>query len=404
MAIPITIPRLGWNMEEGTFLGWLKADGEPIRAGEMLFRLESEKAAEDIECLDAGILRIAPKGPQDGDTVPVGCVIGYLVQAGEELQIADFKLQIEKPIGPDPQPIPSPQSAISNLQSAISSPRARRVAAELGVDWTKLQGSGRDGRIRERDVRTATQARGTGKMVPLSSVRKAGVDRLVKSVQSTVPVTLTTTADVTELVKRRQQFKAAGDPVPSLTDMFVKATASALQQHPLLSGRWTDDGLLLPDAIHIGIAVDTDAGLLVPVVHDAATLSLPQIAERSRDLIERARAGKLTTRDLQGSVFTVTNLGMLGIDAFTPIINHPECAILGIGRVRRVPVFLNDAVVAREEITLSLTFDHRIVDGAPAARFLQTLVQQIELFSRNAEGVRGHDANPNGESPPCDAI
>jgi pyruvate dehydrogenase E2 component (dihydrolipoamide acetyltransferase) len=373
MAIPIIIPRLGWNMEEGVFLGWLKQDGEPIRAGESLFRLESEKAAEDIECLDAGIVRIAPNGPKDGDTVPVGCVIGYLVQTGEEFQIAEFKLQIEKPAVPEPRPASAPKSAILNLQSAIASPRARRVAAELGVDWTKLIGSGQSGRIREKDVRAAP-TRGTGKIVPLSSVRKAGVERLLKSVQSTVPVTLTTTADVTDLMSMRRQLK----PAPSLTDCFVKATAQALQQHPLLAARWADGHLVLPDPIHIGIAVDTDAGLLVPVVHDAATLSLSQIAARSRDLIERARSAKLTTKDLQGGVFTVTNLGMFGIDAFTPIINHPECAILGIGRVRRVPVFVADQVMARDQVTLSLTFDHRIVDGAPAARFLQTLAHAVE--------------------------
>jgi pyruvate dehydrogenase E2 component (dihydrolipoamide acetyltransferase) len=378
MAIPVIIPRLGWNMEEGLFLGWLAKDGDPVRAGESLFRLESEKAAEDIECHDAGILRIAPNGPQVGDTLPVGCVIGYLVQADEEFQIADFQLQIEKQPIAQSRPAISSNPAVSHLQSAISSPRARQVAAELGVDWTKLQGSGRNGRIREKDVRAAAQTRGTGKIVPLSFVRRAGVDRLVKSVQSTVPVTLTTTADVTDLLKLRQQFKHTLDPPPSLTDVLVKLTALALQQHPLLAARWAQDHLVLPDAIHIGIAVDTDAGLVVPVVHEAALSSLRQIAARSRELIARARAGKLTTKDLQGGVFTITNLGMFGIDAFTPIINYPECAILGIGCIRRAAVFVNDKPVAREQITLSLTFDHRIVDGAPAARFLQTLTNTIE--------------------------
>jgi pyruvate dehydrogenase E2 component (dihydrolipoamide acetyltransferase) len=246
------------------------------------------------------------------------------------------------------------------------------------VDWTKLQGSGRNGRIREKDVRAAAQTRGTGKIVPLSFVRRAGVERLVKSVQSTIPVTLTTTADVTELLKLRQQFKQTLDPPPTLTDVLVKLTALALQQHPLLTARWAQDHLVLPDAIHIGIAVDTDAGLLVPVVDEAGLSSLRQIAARSRELIARARAGKLTTKDLQGGVFTVTNLGMFGIDAFTPIINFPECATLGIGCIRRVAVLVEDRPVARQQITLSLTFDHRIVDGAPAARFLQTLTNAIE--------------------------
>jgi pyruvate dehydrogenase E2 component (dihydrolipoamide acetyltransferase) len=253
----------------------------------------------------------------------------------------------------------------------ISSPRARRVATELGIDISKLQGSGRNGRIRERDVRAATQTGETGKGVALSSVRKAGVERLVKSVRSTVPVTLTTTADVTELVKRRKQL-AVG-----FTDLFVKATAFALQQHPLLAARWADDHLVLPETVNIGIAVDTDAGLLVPVIPDAASLSVQQIAERSRELIGRARTGKLTSKDFQNGNFTITNLGMFGIDAFTPIINYPECAILGLGRIRRLPVFVDDKVVARDEVALSLTFDHRVVDGAPAARFLQALSSQL---------------------------
>jgi pyruvate dehydrogenase E2 component (dihydrolipoamide acetyltransferase) len=370
MAIPITIPRLGWNMEEGIFLGWLKQDGDPVRAGEMLFRLESEKAAEEIECHDAGILRIVPKGPRDGDTVPVGCVIGYLAAAGEELQIANFSWQTEKKTqaqAGEPSPV---RGRVE--RSGKSSPRARRVAAELGVDWTKLQGTGAGGRIRERDVRAAVQSPQPGKIVPLTPIRKAGIERLVKSAETTVPVTLTTTADVTELARLRQQSKVTWN------DLFVKAAAMALHEHPVLAARLDGDRLVLPDGMHIGIAVDTDAGLVAPVIHDAGTLSLQEIATRSRELIERARAGRLTSKDLQGGVFTITNLGMFGIDAFTPIINYPEAAILGIGRIRRVPVFIDDKVVARDEIVLSLTFDHRVVDGAPAARFLQTLVKSLE--------------------------
>jgi pyruvate dehydrogenase E2 component (dihydrolipoamide acetyltransferase) len=297
-------------------------------------------------------------------------VIGYLVEAAEELQIADFKWQVAEKAVVVQAARPHEATGEPPVATGIASPRARRVAAELGVEWTKLQGTGAGGRIRERDVRAAAQ--GIAKIVRFSSVRKAGVERLVKSAQTTVPVTLTTTADVSELVKLRQQHKVG------INDIFVKVTAFALQQHPLLGARWADDHLMLPETINIGIAVDTDAGLLVPVVHDAAKLSLTEIGGRTRDLIERAHAGKLQPKDMQGGVFTITNLGMFGIDAFTPIINWPECAILGLGRIRRVPVFVEDNVVARDQVTLSLTFDHRIVDGAPAARFLQTLTKFIE--------------------------
>lgn len=354
MAIPITIPRLGWNMEEGVFLGWLKADGDAVRPGDMLFRLESEKSAEEIECHDAGILRIAPNGPKEGDTVPVGCLIGYVAGVGEELQIADGKLQIEEKTAAKLGEVSPVRGRVTTTIAA--SPRARRVAAELGVDWTTLQGTGRGGRIRERDVRAGTNL----KTVPLTSVRKAGVKLLIQTIRNTVPVTLTTQADATELVKLREHGKV------TITDVFVRLTAQALQQHPLLAARFADDHLVLPDTINIGIAVDTDAGLVVPVIHNAATLSLAEIADHSRNLIERARAGKLTSKDLHGGVFTITNLGMFGIDAFTPIINYPEAAILGVGCIRH------------GQVTLSLTFDHRVVDGAPAARFLQTLVQALE--------------------------
>jgi pyruvate dehydrogenase E2 component (dihydrolipoamide acetyltransferase) len=383
MAIPITIPRLGWNMEEGIFHGWLKADGEPVRAGEMLFRLESEKATEEIECLDAGVLHIAPGGPAEGDTVAVGAVIGHLLQAGEsEAPMVAARepasVALHEPEAPARAAV---VEAPSPTQSPISSPRARRVAAELGVDLTKLKGSGRNGRIRERDIRAAAPVAATGKVVPLSSVRRASAAHLEKSARSTVPVTLTTTADATNLVNLRQQFKAtarADEPVPTLTDFFVKLSALRLEKDPLLAARWADDHLVLPEDIHIGIAVDTDAGLLVPVVQRAQALSLRQLAAQTRDLIERARHGKLATKDLQGGVFTITNLGMFGIDAFTPIIHYPQCAILGVGRIRRLPVFVGEKVEPRDQVTLSLTFDHRVVDGSPAARFLQALSMSIE--------------------------
>jgi pyruvate dehydrogenase E2 component (dihydrolipoamide acetyltransferase) len=159
---------------------------------------------------------------------------------------------------------------------------------------------------------------------------------------------------------------------------LIKLASVALARHPLLAARWTDQGLRLPRALHIGMAVDTDAGLVVPVVRDVTALGIRQLAMATHDLIERARAGRLGAADMQGGCFTVTNLGGYGIDAFTPVINPPECAVLGVGRIARRPVVVGDAVVPRDQVTLSLTFDHRIVDGGPAARFLQTLVQAIE--------------------------
>jgi len=195
----------------------------------------------------------------------------------------------------------------------------------------------------------------------------------------TAPVTLTTTADATNLVDFRQEMKTRqGEKAPGFTDFFVKLAAVALAAHPRLNSRWENDCIIQLREIHIGIAVDTEAGLMAPVIRDVPRLTLDGVADRSRDLIDRVRKGTLKIKEMEGGTFTITNLGAFGVDAFTPIIHWPECAILGIGRIRPMPAVVNDQVVAREQVALSLTFDHRIVDGADAARFLQTLVTLIE--------------------------
>ncbi len=382
MAIPITVPRLGWNMDQGVFVGWLKVDGEPVRAGEPLFTLESEKATEEIECLDDGILHIPTNGPHQGDTVAVGTVIGYLLQPDEPIPT------IVKP-SPSPQRSESiaaqpksPKIDTPARQRPASSPRARRTAANLGIDWQKAKPTGRTGRIRERDV--LALAGGVSEAMPsapASSLRRVIAERMLTSSRSTAPVTLTTTTDATELVNLRKRWKTTnntGDPVPTYTDLFVKLAALALEKHPILNSRWEKDRIVTQEGIHIGIAVDTEAGLVVPVVREVPRLSLRELSIRSRDLIERTRQRQLSASEMQGGTFTVTSLGAFGIDAFTPIINYPECAILGIGRIRRCPAVIEDQIVIRDQVTLSLTFDHRITDGVPAARFLQTLSAFIE--------------------------
>lgn len=423
MAHPITVPRLGWSMEQGTFLGWKKKDGDFVRAGEVLFELEGEKAAQEIESLDSGILRIPPDAPKEGAVVPVGALLGYLVAEGETIPLTQSSSQDTPSAQPAEmqkaiprQPVASPAVRrrarelgvnLSSLAGAanggrvtaedirtftstapptarsrvVASPRARRVAKELGVDWKALAGSGKSGRIRERDVLAAAQ-NGTGsrtQRIPLSPRRRTIAARMAASIQQTAPVTLTTRADATNLVTFRNQFKTGGaDIIPTYTDLFVKLSAAALLQHPLLLARWKEDYLELPAGIHIGIAVDCDEGLMVPVIRNVPALSLPELAQRSRELVDRARAGSLKADELQGGVFTITNLGAFGIDAFTPIINLPETAILGVGCIRREPAVVDDQIVPREQVALSLTFDHRIVDGAPAARFLQTIRDAVE--------------------------
>ena len=374
MAIEITVPRLGWSMEEAIFSSWLKAHGERIRAGDLLFAIESDKATQDIESFDEGILHLPGNTPQTGDIVRVGQVIGHLLADGEEPPcVRDAAPKESEPLAPTEEFGCGGGGASGSVSlGLVVTPRARRVAQELGVDVRNISGSGRDGRIREADVRA--QAPTT-----LSSTRRLIGERMMASQQKTAPVTLHTTADASALVRHRNELKSNGTTlIPSYNDLLAKLTVAALQAHPVVNSRWEGENLITSREIHLGMAVDTENGLLVPVLRDAANLSLQEIATRFRELTERARSKRLTPDELRGGTFTISSLGSFGIDAFTPIINFPECAILGVGRIVRQPVANGDAIVLRDILTLSLTFDHRAFDGAPAARFLQTLSRFIE--------------------------
>lgn len=437
MAQEIIIPRLGWSMEEGTFVAWLKSDGDFVKRGDALFELEGEKATQEIEAVDEGVLRIPITGPKPGSMHKVGAVIGYLVAANDSIpglanplqqvnveaineadsivaspsvrQLArkvGVQLSQVKATGPRgrilqgdvhqaksilsenaQEPVISDVSKM--LSQQVASPRARRLASSLGIDWKLLIGSGAGGRIRECDVKAASTnltspitTAGKAQRIPISKKRKLIAQRLVASRQLTVPVTLTTKADATNLVNLRNQFKSTNGthPIPSFQDIITKLVAEVLKEHMFLAGRWDEDVIVLPahHELHIGMAVDTEDGLLVPVIRNVAGLNLRDVAVQSKSLVQQAREGKITAAQMQGGVFTITNLGAFGIDSFTPVINYPEAAILGLGAIRKEPVFLDDGkVVAQLQLALSLTFDHRIVDGAPAARFLQALVSAI---------------------------
>jgi pyruvate dehydrogenase E2 component (dihydrolipoamide acetyltransferase) len=437
MAQEIIIPRLGWSMEEGTFVAWLKSEGDFVKRGDALFELEGEKATQEIEAVDEGVLRIPLTGPKPGSIHKVGAVIGYLVGANDSIPALANPLQqvnIEaineadsivaspsvrqlarkvgvqlsqvKATGPRgrilqedvhqaksilsenaQEPVISHVSKMSSQQ--VASPRARRLASNLGIDWKLLIGSGAGGRVRECDVKNASTnlplgitATGKAQRIPISKKRRLIAQRLVASRQLTVPVTLTTKANATNLVNLRNQFKSTNSthPIPSFQDIITKLVAEVLKQHMFLAGRWEEDAIVLPahHELDIGMAVDTEDGLLVPVIRNVAGLNLRDVAVQSKILVQQAREGKITAAQMQGGVFTITNLGAFGIDSFTPVINYPEAAILGLGAIRKEPVFLDDGkVVAQLQLALSLTFDHRIVDGAPAARFLQALVSAI---------------------------
>jgi pyruvate dehydrogenase E2 component (dihydrolipoamide acetyltransferase) len=383
-------------MEEGKFLAWLKQDGDFIKEGDPIFTLESDKAAQEVEAIDCGILRIPLDGPKPGDTIKVGHVLGYLLAEGESAPVSSQPeirtcQLIEPPQLEEKKLIHSPAAILLPTKSTAetpASPRARRAAKEHRVDLATLAPTGKGGRIRERDVLAAATSTSTSgmKQVPLTQMRRTIAARLMHSRQTTVPVTITARCDATALLDFRQQLKSITPSlqhsipvVPTINDILVKLTAAALRQHPMLAATWAEDHLLLPESIHLGIAVDTEAGLLVPVIRDVGTSTLTQIAAQSQRLIAAASSGQLAVADMEGACFTLSNLGSLGVEAFTPVINPPESAILGIGAIVREAVPLDDGTfTARDRLTLSLTFDHRVNDGAAAARFLQTLRHLIE--------------------------
>lgn len=444
MAIEIVMPKLGWTMEEGILDEWIKRDGDEVQPGDIIFVVESDKALQEIEAFDGGILRISPDAPPVGSTVKIGETLAYLVQPGEappfELATADDAEQTVHSAATEVSDDAAKTISRRQVRRARDggpaiSPRAKRVALELGVDWAMLKGSGSSGRIIERDIRAAGElasaaaseahinispvarrvaqeagialaelaarfpnARITRADVetaaaertldappqrqPLSRIRQLTRDRMVESMRETAPVTLSTEADATELQQMRRSLSAnGGDIVPSYNDLMLKVAAAALAEQPALNASIDGDELLLHSAINIGLAVDTERGLLVPVIREADRLSLLEVAALSADLVERARAGKIAADDLQGGTFTITNLGMYEIDAFTPIINLPQCAILGVGRILPRQVVLDaeaQRLAIRHMMSLSLSFDHRAVDGAPAARFLQRVKQFVE--------------------------
>jgi pyruvate dehydrogenase E2 component (dihydrolipoamide acetyltransferase) len=428
MAFEITLPRLGWDMEEGSLADWLKKDGEFVNTGELLFTVEGDKAIQEIEALDSGYLKILPNGPQKGEKVPVGTLLGYLVP---EKELAEFHFpgRVPEPVAtqaiearttvqptghPSEEPVLLP--ADGRKRRVYISPYAKRLAKGLGVDWQDIRGSGKGGRIMALDIeRAAEMKRETAAPAPLPAtippvpaatamqptamqvvqfaaarqaitpLRRKIAEHMAYSAHTSAPVTLTTEVDATELVGLRKALKEDsainGQLVPSFNDLFAKLSSQALLEHPLVNARIDGEEIVQGGTVNIAIAVDTERGLIVPVLRDVQTKTLRQLARESSALIERTRDGSITYEELQGATFTITNLGMFEIDAFTPIIDLPQCAILGVGRIAPKQVVVEvetEKVGIRQCVVLSLTFDHRLVDGAQAARFLQRIKRFIE--------------------------
>jgi pyruvate dehydrogenase E2 component (dihydrolipoamide acetyltransferase) len=275
--------------------------------------------------------------------------------------------------------------AVPSMGTPLITPVARRLAEESGLDWRSLVGSGPSGRITRDDVARALAEpepapagmNEATETIPLSGVRAVIAERMLHSATHAAQVTLAAEADATALVDLRDQL-TQDDVRASYNDLFLVILGRALREYPQLNTSLEGDTIKVWRRIHVGVAVDTERGLLVPVVRDVDLKGLVELSHETGNLIERAKAGNCLPDELNGGTFTLTNLGMFGIDAFTPLINLPESAILGVGRIRRQPVMVEDEVVGRQMVWLSLTFDHRLVDGGPAARFLQRIVQLVE--------------------------
>jgi pyruvate dehydrogenase E2 component (dihydrolipoamide acetyltransferase) len=424
MAVDVLAPPLGTTVDSVTLVNWYKREGEEVRQGEPLFAVETDKATLDVEAPASGILRQVSCQP--GAEVKVLSRIAVIAALDEVIELP----KSERVAAATPSQTSDVQPSRKRKDGrTFISPRARRVAEEQGVEWQALHGTGPEGAIVERDVKAYlepgqthkitpvagrmaeqagldwTQLSGTGvggrvtrkdvaravastaaaptrepdevlETLPVTGVRAVIAERMAQSASTTARVTLTSEVDASALVELRANLAADG-LVVSYNDLFLYVLARALREHPRLNASLQEDAIKLWRRVDIGLAVDTDRGLIVPVVRDVDRKGLTEIARETTALIEAAQQGKLLPGDLRGGTFTLTNLGMYGIDAFTPVINLPECAILGVGRISPRPAVVEQQVVVRQMVWLSLAFDHRLVDGGPAARFLQRVGQLI---------------------------
>jgi pyruvate dehydrogenase E2 component (dihydrolipoyllysine-residue acetyltransferase) len=357
------MPRLSDSMTEGTIFRWLKADGDAVRSGEEVVEIETDKATVGYESEFSGTLVIrAPEGA----TVGVGAVIA-VVGNGD-----------------------APPTLRAGTTRVKASPLARRLATELGVELSSLRGSGPGGRVVKMDVVAAagptrepagavvSEANGGDGVQPLTRTQDLIARRMASSRAAVPDFALEVDVDMSAAIAMRAELRELADPAPSLNDIIVKASALALRRHPRANGSFADKGFVLHARVDVAIAVAVEGSLLTPVVREADTRSLGAIADITRSLIERARAGRIGPGELEGATFTVSNLGMFGIDRFEGIINAPQAAILCVGAVRDRAVAAGGAVVVRPMATFTLACDHRILYGADAAAFLAEIRRILE--------------------------
>jgi len=398
--IEIKMPQLGLTMTEGTVTRWIKAEGETVRKGEPLFEVETDKLVNEVESEADGILRKILV--REGDEVPVLTLLGIIADSNEEI-IPEAPQSLSAPSSaPAAGNSPSGSSGISSDISVASgqvpgkrlrvSPLARRIARERGIDLSAVAGTGHGGRILSRDlpeiphppakaVLPAAVANESEqdkvRRVRMSAMRRTISKNMLHSYISAPVVHYNRSADATALTELKAALSESGRKI-SYTDILIKLVAGALMRFPYINASIDGDDILLHDYVHMGMAVALEDGLVVPVIREAHIKSISVISDEAKALAEKARAGSLSGPEMKGSTFTITNLGMFGIEHFTPIINQPESAILGVGAIIKTPEACDGEIVIKSKIMLSLTADHRVIDGAVAARFLQDVCDVIE--------------------------
>jgi pyruvate dehydrogenase E2 component (dihydrolipoyllysine-residue acetyltransferase) len=398
MAVEVTMPRFGLTMSEGTVQRFFMALGEAVRAGEPLYEVETEKVLYQVEAPVSGTLAV--RFCEDRATIECGRPVAVIAEPGDDLEVVAARYRGAPGPAKKPSPAkaaapgPSGGSADAGGERRAVSPVARKLAAQLNVDLAKVTGSGPGGRITREDIERAAQgakaeasAAAAGErpaegatIIPFRGMRKTIATRMHQSLRDAAQLTITTEADVTAATELRARLSREFDF--TYTDLMIHALARALVRHPRMNARATDDSIALMPEQNIGMAVALDEGLIVPVIREAGKKTLREIAALTRELGEKARSGALALEDVSGGTFTVTNLGTYGVDAFTPIINLGEAGILGMGRIIEKPVIYRGEVARRSMATLSLTFDHRLIDGAPAAKFLQTVIEVFNYGER----------------------
>jgi pyruvate dehydrogenase E2 component (dihydrolipoamide acetyltransferase) len=393
MATEIKLPRLGQGMESGTVVRWLKQEGERVEKGEPLYELDTEKVTQEVEADASGVL--LKISVQEGE-VPVGQTIAVIGEEGEdvpEAEVAEAPRE-EAPAEPEKVPVAEPQREAPQPATTDgrvkASPLARRIARERGIELAQVRGTGPEGRIVAEDVERAVAgpapaaapaaAAAEPEVEQLTSIRKTIARRLTKAWEAPV-FQLVMSADMTraqELRERLVELTREGETKPTVSDVLTKVCAAALLRHPKVNAHYADETVTRFATADVGMAVATDRGLVVPVIRGAERLTLAEIAAARADLVTRAREAKLQQADLEGGTFTISNLGMYGIEQFVAVLNPPQVAILAVGAIEEKPVVVDGDLELNPMMSLTLTCDHRALDGSVAAEFLGTVRALLE--------------------------